>query len=43
MIARLAFRFKAPEAALRMPFHQLKFFHRWILEVDKYEKSLHGR
>ena len=39
MVAGLAFRFKAPEAALRMPFHELRYFHRWIKEVEKYEKD----
>ena len=39
MIARLAFRFKAPESALRMQFHELRYFHRWIKEVEKYEKE----
>jgi len=39
MIARLAFRFKSPESALRMTFTELRYFHRWISAVEKYEKE----
>jgi hypothetical protein len=39
MIAKVAFRFKAPEAALRMKFHELRYFHCWIKEVEKYERG----
>ena len=40
MIGRVAFRFKAPEAALRMSWHELNYFHRWITAVEKHEKEM---
>jgi hypothetical protein len=39
MIGRVAFRFNAPEAALRMPFEQLRYFSRYIAEVEKHEAA----
>jgi len=38
-IGRVAFRFCAPEAALRMPFYQLRYFARYIAEVEKHEAA----
>jgi hypothetical protein len=38
-IGRVAFRFNAPEAALRMPFYKLRYFSRYIVEVEKHEKE----
>jgi len=39
MVARVSFRFKSPESALRMTFSELRYFHKLIKDVDKYEKS----
>jgi hypothetical protein len=38
-IGRVAFRFNAPEAALRMPFYKLRYFARYIAEVEKHEAA----
>jgi len=35
----VAFRFNAPEAALRMPFYQLRYFARYIAEVERHEAA----
>jgi hypothetical protein len=39
MIGRVAFRFNSPEAALRMQYHELKYFHNWIKVVEEHERE----
>jgi hypothetical protein len=38
-IGKVAFRFHAPDAALRMSFSELRYFYQWALEVAKYERG----
>jgi hypothetical protein len=38
-IGRVAFRFHAPEAALRMSFNELRYFARYVKEVEKHETA----
>jgi hypothetical protein len=39
LVGKVAFRFSAPDTALSMPWHELKYWYNWIVEVEKHEKE----
>jgi len=38
-IGRVAFRFNSPEAAMRMSFNELRYFARYVQQVEAHEKA----